>query len=55
VIKSKRTRREGYVARMGQRRGQHRDFMGKSDEKSPLGRHRHRWEENIYMDFEEVG
>jgi len=40
-------RREGYVARMGQRRGQYGDFKGKTDGKSPLGRHRHRWEDTI--------
>jgi hypothetical protein len=47
VTESKRMRMVGYVARMGQRRFQHRDFMEKADGKSPLGRQRHRWEVNI--------
>jgi hypothetical protein len=34
VIKSKRMRRERYVARMGQRRGQHRDFKENLMEKA---------------------
>ena len=29
--------------------------MGKPEGKSPLGRPRHRWEDNIKMDFQEVG
>ena len=28
--------------------------MGKPEEKRPLGRHRHRWEDNIKMDLHEV-
>jgi hypothetical protein len=29
--------------------------VGKSDRKRPLGRRRHRWEDNIKMDLQEVG
>jgi len=29
--------------------------VGKPEGKRPLGRPRHRWEENIKMDFQEVG
>ena len=29
--------------------------MGKPEGKSPLGRHRHRWQDNIKMDLDEVG
>ena len=29
--------------------------MGKPDGRRPLGRPRHRWEDNIQMDLEEVG
>ena len=29
--------------------------MEKSEGKRPLGRHRHRWEDNINMDLQEVG
>ena len=39
---------------MGERRGVHRDLVGKPEGKRPLGP-RHRWEDNITMDFQEVG
>ena len=29
--------------------------MGKPEGKRPIGRHRRRWDENIKMDFQEVG
>jgi len=44
-------RRPGHVARMGEDRGVHRVLVGKS----PLGRPRRRWEDNIKMDLQEVG
>jgi len=44
----------GHVARMGERRGVYRILMGKPEGKRPLGRSRHRWEDNIKMDFQEV-
>jgi hypothetical protein len=40
-----------YVARMGKRRVS----VGKSEGKKPLGRPRCRWDDNIKMDFKEVG
>ena len=40
---------------MGEDRGVHRVLVGKPEGKSPLGRPRHRWEDNIKMDLEEVG
>jgi len=40
---------------MRERRGLYRVLVGKPEAKSPLGRPRHRWEENIKMDFQEVG
>ena len=49
VIKSKRMRWAGHVARMGERRGVYRVLVGKPEEKRPLGRHRCRWEDNIKM------
>jgi len=56
VIKSRRTRWVGHVARMGERRGVHRVLVGKKPEgKRPLGRPRRRWEGNIKMDLQEVG
>jgi len=40
---------------MGERRGVYRVLMGKREERRPLGRPRHRWEDNIKMDLQEVG
>jgi len=40
---------------MGERRGVYRVLVGKPEGKRPLGRARHRWEDNINMDFQEVG
>ena len=45
----------GHVARMGEGRGVYRVLVGKSEGKRPLGRPRRRWEDNIKMDFREVG
>ena len=55
VIKSRRMRWAGHVARMGEDRVLHRVLMGKPEGKRPLGRPRHRWEDNIKMDLKEVG
>jgi hypothetical protein len=44
-----------HVASMGERRGAYRILVGKSDGKKPLGRPRRRWEDNLTMDFKEVG
>ena len=41
--------------RMGERRGVYRVLLGKPEGKRPLGRPRHRWEDNIKMDLQEVG
>jgi len=54
VIKSRRMRWAGHVARMGERRAAYRVLVGKPEGKRPLGRPRHRWEENIKMDLQEV-
>jgi hypothetical protein len=40
---------------MGERRGVHRVLVGKPEGMRPLGRPRLRWEDNIKMDFQEVG
>ena len=55
VVKSRRMRWAGHVAHMGEGRGVHRVLVGKPEGKRPLGRPRHRWEDNIQMDVEEVG
>jgi len=43
------------VARMGEGRGVYRVLVGKPEGKRPLGRPRHRWEDNIKMDLQDVG
>jgi hypothetical protein len=35
-------------------RNHNRILMGKPEEKTPLGKPRHRWEDNIKMDLQEV-
>jgi len=40
---------------MGERRGVYKVLVGKPEGKRPLGRPRHRWEDNIKMDLQEVG
>jgi hypothetical protein len=55
IIKSRRMRWVGHVARMGEKRNAYRLFMGKPEGKRPLGRPRRRWEDNIRMDLGEVG
>jgi len=55
VIKSRRMRWAGHVARMGKGRGVYRVLVGKPEGKRPLGRPRRRWEDNIKMDHQEVG
>jgi hypothetical protein len=39
----------------GGRRGAYRALVGKPEGRSPLGRPRRRWEDNIKMDLREVG
>jgi hypothetical protein len=54
IMKSRRMRWVGHVARMG-RRGTLIDYWWESQrEKRPLGRPRRRWVDNIRMDFGEV-
>ena len=55
VVKSRRMRWAGHVARMGEDRGVHRVLVGKPEGKRPLRRPRHRWEDNIKMNLQEVG
>ena len=55
VIKSRRLRWEGLVARMEEWRGVHKGLVGKPEGKRPLGRTRRRWEGNIKMYLQEVG
>ena len=55
VIKSRRMRWAGHVARMGEERSVYRVLVGKPEGKRPPGRPRRRWVDNIRMDLQEVG
>jgi hypothetical protein len=55
IIKSRRMRWAGHVARIGEKRNAYRLLVGKPERKKPLGRPRHRWGDNIRMDLGEVG
>ena len=57
VIKSRRMRWAGHVARMGEERRvyKYRVLVGKPEGKRPLGRPRRRWVDNIRTDLQEVG
>jgi hypothetical protein len=55
VIKSRKMRWAGHVARMGEGRGVYRVLAWRPEGKRPLGRHRRRWEDNIKMDLRERG
>jgi hypothetical protein len=54
VIKLRKMRLAGYVARMGEGRGAYRILVGRPEGRRPLGRPRLRWEDNIKMDLQEV-
>jgi hypothetical protein len=54
VIKSRKPRWTGHVARMGKRKCAYRVSVGKHEERRPLGRPRRRWEDNIKMDLREI-
>jgi hypothetical protein len=53
MIKSRRVSWAEHVAHM-EKRGMHIGFGGKARRKEPLGRHRHRWEDNIKMNLGEM-
>jgi hypothetical protein len=55
VIKSRRMRWAGHVARMGEGRGAYRVLVGRTKGMRPPGRPRRRWEDNIKMDLGEIG
>jgi hypothetical protein len=54
VIKSRRMRWAGHVARMGEGIGAYRILVGRREGRRPLGRPRRRWEDNIKMDLQEM-
>jgi len=55
VIKSRRMRWAGHVARMGEERGVYRVLVGKPEGKRPMRRPRRTWVDNIRMDLQELG
>ena len=55
VIKSRRMRWAGHVARMGDRKDVYRVLVGKPEGKRQLEIPRTRWEDNIKKDLQEVG
>jgi hypothetical protein len=55
IIKSRRMRWTGHVARMGEKRNVYTLLVGKPEGKRPLGRPRRRWIDNIKIDLLEIG
>ena len=55
VVKSRRMRWAGHVARMAEDRGVHGVLVWRPERRRPLGRPRRRWEDNIKMNLQEVG
>jgi hypothetical protein len=55
VIKSRRMRWTGHVARMGEKRNAYRILLGEPEGKRPLRRPRCRWVDNIKLDLRERG
>jgi len=55
VIKSRRIRWAGHVARRGEGRGVHRVLVGKPEGRRLLRRPRRRWKDNIRMNLRKVG
>jgi hypothetical protein len=51
MIKSRRMRWAGHVARMGEKSNAYRILVGKTEGKRPLGRPRRRWVSNIKMNL----
>jgi hypothetical protein len=55
VIKSRRMRWAGHVARMGEKRDAYRILVGRPEGRRAPGRSRRRWEDNIKMYLLDVG
>jgi hypothetical protein len=55
MIKSRRMRWPGHVARTGAKRNAYRILVGKPEGKRPLGRTTRRWVDNIKMDLRKIG
>jgi hypothetical protein len=55
MIKSRRMRMTGHVARVGEKRNTYRISVKKPEGKRPLGSPRRKWIDNIKMDLREIG
>jgi hypothetical protein len=55
IIKSRRMRWAGHLARMREKRNVYRLLVGKPEGKKALGRQRRRWMDRIKMDLLEIG
>jgi hypothetical protein len=55
IMKARRMRWAGHIARMGEKRNVYRLLVEKLERRRPLGRPRHRWMDNIRMDLIQVG
>jgi hypothetical protein len=55
MIKSRRMRWAGHVARMGEKRNAYKTLVGNLEGKGPLGRPRRWWVDNIKMNLREIG
>jgi hypothetical protein len=54
MIKSRRMKWTGHLAKTRAKWNAYKTFVGKPEEKRPLGRPERRWEDNIKMDFREM-
>jgi hypothetical protein len=54
MIKSRRMRLAGYIARMGQNRTAYRILVGEPEGKRLLGRPRRRWVNSINIDLRDI-
>jgi hypothetical protein len=54
MIKARRMRWAGHVARKGEKRNAYKILVRKPEGKTPLGRRRYIWEDNIKVDFREI-
>jgi hypothetical protein len=55
IMKARRMRWAGYVARMGEKSNAYRLLVGKPERRRPLGRPGRSWLDNIRTDLVEVG
>jgi hypothetical protein len=55
MIKSRRMRWAGHVARLDEKRNAYNILVGKPEGKRLLGRLRRRWVDNVKMDLRETG